>query len=86
MPYISIEIGQLTSEQKKQLIERLTATSTEITQNPEQSFTVNIKEYDSDYSIDYAIEDNVNVLKQCQVYNLPYVLIDTEYDVDISLP
>ncbi|MEZ3531814.1 MAG: tautomerase family protein [Muribaculaceae bacterium] len=86
MPYISIEIGQLTSEQKKQLIERLTATASEITHIPEQSFTVIIKEYDSDYSIDYAIEDNVNVLKQCQVYNLPYVLIDTEYDVDISLP
>ena len=86
MPYISIEIGQLTSEQKKQLIERLTATASEITHIPEQFFTVIIKEYDSDYSIDYAIEDNVNVLKQCQVYNLPYVLIDTEYDVDISLP
>ena len=41
---------------------------------------------DSDYSIDSAIEDNGNVLKQCQVHNLPYVLIDTEYDVDISLP
>lgn len=26
MPYISIESGQLTAEQKKQLIERLTAT------------------------------------------------------------
>ncbi len=60
--------------------------ASEITHIPEQSFTVIIKEYDSDYSIDYAIEDNVNVLKQCQVYNLPYVLIDTEYDVDISLP
>ncbi|MDE6198332.1 MAG: adenylate kinase, partial [Muribaculaceae bacterium] len=41
---------------------------------------------DSDYSIDSAIEDNFNVLKQCQVHDLPYVLIDTEYDVDISLP
>ena len=31
MPYISIESGQLTAEQKKQLIERLTATASEIT-------------------------------------------------------
>ena len=31
MPYISIESGKLTAEQKKQLIERLTATASEIT-------------------------------------------------------
>lgn len=30
MPYISIESGTLTAEQKKQLIERLTATASEI--------------------------------------------------------
>lgn len=53
MPYISIESGQLTSEQKKQLIERLTATASEIlckakrfaySHIPEQFFTVTIKE------------------------------------------
>ena len=44
MPYISVEIGALTSEQKKELIERLTATAAEITHIPVQFFTVNIKE------------------------------------------
>lgn len=44
MPYISIESGKLTAEQKKRLIERLTATASEITRIPEQFFTVTIKE------------------------------------------
>ena len=44
MPYISIESGILTAEQKKQLIERLTATASEITNIPEQFFTISIKE------------------------------------------
>ena len=44
MPYISIESGSLTAEQKKLLIERLTATASEITNIPEQFFTVTIKE------------------------------------------
>ena len=44
MPYISIESGRLTAEQKKQLIERLTATASEITHIPERFFTVTIKE------------------------------------------
>ena len=44
MPYISIEIGQLTAEQKQQLIKSLTATTSEITHIPEQFFTVTIKE------------------------------------------
>lgn len=44
MPYISIESGRLTVGQKKQLIERLTATASEITNIPTQFFTVTIKE------------------------------------------
>ncbi len=44
MPYISIESGALTSEQKKELIERLTVTASEITNIPAQFFTVTIKE------------------------------------------
>lgn len=53
MPYISIESGKLTTEQKKQLIVRLTATASEIlcrakrfaySHIPEQFFTVTIKE------------------------------------------
>lgn len=42
MPYISIESGALTSKQKKELIERLTATAAEITHIPVQFFTVTI--------------------------------------------
>lgn len=44
MPYISIESGRLTAEQKKKLIEQLTATASEITHIPAQFFTVTIKE------------------------------------------
>ena len=44
MPYISIESGYLTAEQKKQLIERLTATAAEITHIPAQFFTITIEE------------------------------------------
>lgn len=44
MPYISIESGRLTAEQKKELIERLTSTASEITLIPEQFFTVTIRE------------------------------------------
>lgn len=40
MPYISVESGALTSEQKK----GLTATASEITNIPAQFFTVTIKE------------------------------------------
>ncbi|WP_290380797.1 4-oxalocrotonate tautomerase DmpI [uncultured Duncaniella sp.] len=48
MPYISVEIGALTSEQKKELIERLTATASEITHILTQFFTVTIKELPDD--------------------------------------
>lgn len=44
MPYISIESGKLTAEQKKLLIEQLTQVASEITHIPEQFFTITIKE------------------------------------------
>ena len=44
MPYISVESGALTSEQKKELIEQLTDTAAEITNIPAQFFTITIKE------------------------------------------
>lgn len=44
MPYITIESGALTSEQKKALIEQLTVTASEITHIPAQFFMVSIKE------------------------------------------
>ncbi len=44
MPYISIESGELTAKQKKELIERLTATASEITSISAQFFMVTIQE------------------------------------------
>lgn len=44
MPYIKIESGQLTDEQKIQLIQRLTEVSAEIMQVPQEFFTVTISE------------------------------------------
>lgn len=44
MPYISIESGKLTAEQKSELIKRLTATASEITHIPQQFFMITIKE------------------------------------------
>lgn len=44
MPYISIESGRLTAEQKKELIERLSATASGIMHIPEQFFMFTIKE------------------------------------------
>ncbi len=44
MPYIKIESGQLTDEQKIELIQRLTELSAEIMQVPQEFFTVTISE------------------------------------------
>lgn len=40
---------------------------------------------DTDFSIDAAIQDNDNVLRQCKKNHLPYILIDSEYDANYSL-
>lgn len=47
MPVIRLDIGKqgLTTEQKKQLIERFTDVAVEITRIPKQAFTVLINEY-----------------------------------------
>lgn len=44
MPYISIESGKLTDEQKEKLIESLTEISSEIMNVPKEFFTITIKE------------------------------------------
>ncbi|MBD5082407.1 MAG: 4-oxalocrotonate tautomerase [Ruminococcaceae bacterium] len=44
MPYISVESGKLTDEQKENLIQRLTEISSEIMNVPKEFFTVTIKE------------------------------------------
>lgn len=44
MPYISVESGTLTTEQKESLIQKLTEVSAEIMNIPEEFFSVTIKE------------------------------------------
>lgn len=44
MPYISVESGKLTDEQKEKLIHRLTEVSSEIMNIPPEFFSVTIKE------------------------------------------
>ena len=62
MPYISIESGRLAAEQKKELIEQLTVTTSEITHIPAQFFTVTIKELpDENFGIG---SKSINEIKQ----------------------
>lgn len=44
MPYITVEGGQLTTEQKEKLIARLTEVSSEIMNIPQDFFMITIKE------------------------------------------
>lgn len=44
MPYITVEGGQLTTEQKDELIKRLTEVSAEIMKVPKDFFMITIKE------------------------------------------
>lgn len=44
MPYITIESGLLTKDQKEKLIKRLTEVSSEVTNIPQEFFMVTIKE------------------------------------------
>ncbi|NMM65991.1 4-oxalocrotonate tautomerase family protein [Clostridium sp. P21] len=48
MPVISLEIGKLTKEQKKEIIKNITETTAEITKIPKESFTVVIHELDDE--------------------------------------
>lgn len=48
MPYITVEGGRLTKEQKKELIERVTAVASEVMHVPSQFFCMTIKELDDE--------------------------------------
>ncbi len=48
MPYISIEAGKMSKEQKEALISQFTRTASEILKIPESAFMVMIKENDPD--------------------------------------
>ena len=43
MPYISVESGVLSNDQKVELIQRLTQTASEVMHVPQEFFTVTIK-------------------------------------------
>ena len=67
MPYISIESGKLTAEHMKELIERFTATSSEITHIPEQFFTGTTKVLpDENFGIGGKSIDKINRLFNSQ--------------------
>lgn len=44
MPYITVESGALTDEQKEELIKRLTEVSSEVMKVPQEFFVTTIKE------------------------------------------
>lgn len=46
MPHITVESGKLTDEQKRALVERLTAASSEIMNIPPEFYSVTIHEID----------------------------------------
>lgn len=48
MPVVKVEISKTTKEKKAEMIKRLTKTMSEITNIPEQAFTVYINEYEGD--------------------------------------
>ena len=52
MPYITVESGVLSDEQKEKLIKRLTEVSSEIMNVPQEFFVTTIKEvYDKNFGI-----------------------------------
>lgn len=46
MPHITIESGKLTDEQKRTLVERLTAVSSEVMKIPPEFYSITIHEID----------------------------------------
>lgn len=60
MPYITIESGILSNDQKEQLIERLTVVSSDIMNVPKEFFTITIKELpDKNFGIGGKTTDKV---------------------------
>ena len=60
MPYISVESGVLSNDQKVELIQRLTQTASEVMHVPQEFFTVTIKELpDANFGIGGRTIDKV---------------------------
>lgn len=70
MPYITVESGVLSDEQKELLIKRLTEVSSEIMKVPQEFFVTTIKELPDKYfgiggkTIDKVKEEYLNNQKQ----------------------
>lgn len=62
MPHITVESGKLTDEQKRTLIERLTAVSSEVMKIPPEFYSITIHEIDD---VSYGIGGKcIDVVKQ----------------------
>ena len=60
MPYISVESGVLSNDQKVELIQRLTQTASEVMHVPQEFFTVTMKELpDANFGIGGRTIDKV---------------------------
>ena len=46
MPVISVKMGKMSTEKKKELIKQLTVATAKVTNIPEESITMVIEEYD----------------------------------------
>lgn len=65
MPVINIEMAHQTKEKKKEIIEKLAKTMSEITNIPAQAFKILINEYDAE-SIKYREWRCNNTASECE--------------------
>lgn len=68
MPHITVESGKLTDDQKRTLVERLTAVSSEVMKIPPEFYSITIHEIDD---TSYGIGGTcIDVIKQEYMENL----------------
>ena len=78
MPYITIESGTLSDEQKEKLIKRLTEVSSEIMEVPQEFFVTTIKEVpDKNFGIGSKTIDKVKA-EYMQSHNLDQTAISLD--------
>ena len=78
MPYITIESGTLSDEQKEKLIKRLTEVSSEIMEVPQEFFVTTIKEVpDKNFGIGGKTIDKVKA-EYMQSHNLDQTAISLD--------
>ncbi len=62
MPYITVESGTLSDEQKEELIRRLTEVSSEIMKVPQEFFVLQLRKYQIKISV--SVEKRLTKLKK----------------------